>query len=116
MISTIFFIITLIPPFLFTKIIHINPEKNFTCFHHVIALKNMIHKGLNFVVNFFNQDDNYRSIIYNLYTMLGEPIEIFSSIKPIYCPSLIMDESVFIHCAWTSQRADREAYKIVNHQ
>jgi hypothetical protein len=87
-------------------------EENFAYFSHVIALKDTINEIPN--IAFINQDDNYYSIIYNPYAILGEPIEIYSSIKSVYSPSFIMDKYMVFSIVWTSLQAYKETnYKCI---
>ncbi len=82
-------------------------EENFAFINQIISVKNIV-KNIPNIIVFDDQDVIYHSIIFTPYTILGEPIEISTPIKPEYSSSFIMDKYGFIHCVRTSLQVDGE--------
>ena len=87
-------------------------EENFAYLDHIIIKKDLVNKNPN-IVFFDNQDDIYHSINFTPYKILGEPIEISYSIKPVYSPLFVKDEYGFIHYVRTSLQSDRRIFNIL---
>lgn len=88
-------------------------ESRFSCFRPTIAVKELPNGSLKIAIVFDNENDILCSVNFDPDDEWGKPINISCSTEQDWHPTIVMDESGVIHCAWITKFTDPVHYKIV---
>jgi len=88
-------------------------ESRFSCNSPTIATQKLLNNSLKIAIAFDNENDILCSVIYDPDNDWGKPINISCSTEQDWHPTITMDESGVIHCAWITKFTNPDLYKIV---
>ena len=88
-------------------------ESRFSCYRPAIAAQKLSNNSLKIAIVFDNENDILCSVIYGPDNDWGKPINISCSTEQDWHPTITMDDSGIIHCAWITKFTDPDLYKIV---